>query len=302
METLKANQICSFLHDSKDMACVKSAGLPVSSKPGHEVTSYEELLEKVASLNYYNPSLKLFFRGQRKDYFNYTSDGRPVRSSLYPSILRRLPANKNKRSKVIRERLSLLRQADSAFQEEIRVGYIHRHMLVRWAILQHYEVCLTPLLDLTDSLQVALSFAASAESQNGYLYVFGLPYQTSPISVSVESMTQVVDLSKLCPPEVSRPHFQSAYLAADYPTAVYPEDLIQRAPRVEANFACRLLTKFQLNGLQSWSKTQFNPVSQDILFPNQRDQWYTILADIKTKITQQTKSADPKNAARSSGG
>ena len=117
METLKANQICSFLHDSKDMVCGKSAGLPVSSKPGHEVTSYVELLEKVASLNYHNPSLKLFFRGQSEDYFNYTSDGRPVRSSLYPSILRRLPVNKNERLKVIKERLSLLRQADSVFKK-----------------------------------------------------------------------------------------------------------------------------------------------------------------------------------------
>ena len=165
------------------------------------------------------------------------------------------------------------------------MGYIHRHMLVRWAILQHYEVCDTPLLDVTDSLQVALSFAASGTETNGYLYVLGLPHQNGPISVSVESMTQVVDLSKLCPPEVSRPHFQSAFLFADYPTAVYSEDLIHRAPRVEANFSCRLLTKFKLNGLNTWIEKDFVPIPNGILFPNHRDRWFTMLNDIKKIVS-----------------
>lgn len=153
------------------------------------------------------------------------------------------------------------------------------------------EVCATPLLDLTGSLHVALTFAISETCTDGFLYVFGLPHLTGPITVSLESMTQLIDLSKICPPEVSRPHFQSAFLAADYPTAVYTGDLVKRAPRLEANFACRLLTKFHLRNLNKWVGSKFSPVSIEILFPNQRDQWYPILADVKENIAQ--KSAQP---------
>jgi len=298
METLKSKQICLYTHDERGLVCNRAAGLPISSQPGHDVASYAELLEKIASLNFHNPSLKLFFRGQTKDHFNYNDDGKPVRSNLYPSILRSLPTKKSRRSSIIKIRFKVLEQADSLFKDKILEGYIHRHMFVRWAILQHYEVCDTPLLDVTDSLQVALSFAASGTGPNGYLYVLGLPHQNGSISVSVESMTQVVDLSKLCPPEVSRPHFQSAFLLADYPTAVYPEDMIQQAPRVKANFSCRLLTKFNLNGLNNWICNEFFPVPKDILFPNHRDKWFAILSEIK-KIVSPNKAnpADAKSHA-----
>lgn len=287
MDTLKSKRIFHFSHNEKDIVGSNSAGLPISVKQGHRVLSYEELLEKVSALNFYNPSLQLFFRGQKTDYFNYTKDRKPVRSSLYPSILRELPTIKSQRSNIIKNRLKVLEQADSLFKEKISIGYIHRHMLVRWAILQHYEVCQTPLLDITSSLQAALSFAVSEAQTDAFLYVFGLPHMTGPISVSLESMTQVVDLSKICPPEVSRPHFQSAFLAADYPTAMYTNDLIEKAPKVEANFACRLLTKFHLKDLAKWVGVTFNPISDDILYPNKRDKWYPILFGIKQQIAQQ---------------
>lgn len=289
METLRERRIFCFLHNAKEIVGQSSAGLPISTKPGHVITSYEELLEKVSALNFYNPSLQFFFRGQAKDHFNNTQDGKAVRSSLYPSILRALPTNKTQRTQAIKNRVEILKRADALLIDKISNGYIHRHLLVRWAILQHYEVCATPLLDLTGSLQSALTFAISKASNEAFLYVFGLPHQTGAISVSLESMTQVVDLSKICPPEVARPHFQSAFLAADYPTAIYPDDLVKRAPRVEANFACRLLTKFHLKELNKWVGKNFHPISQEILFPNKKDQWYPILADIKSRIAQQAK-------------
>jgi hypothetical protein len=284
METLRERPIFCFTYNEEEIVRQHSAGLPLSAKPGHGISTYEELLEKVSALNFYNPALKLLFRGQKIDYFNYRPDKSPVRSNLYPSIMRALPVNKTQRTQEIGKRVNVLKHADALLKENISIGYIHRHMLVRWAILQHYEVCNTPLLDLTDSLQVALTFALGDTANEGFLYVFGLHHQAGPISVSLESMTQVVDLAKICPPEVSRPHFQSAFLAADYPTAIYTDDLINRAPRVEANFACRLLTKFHLKEVNSWIGRKFSPIHRDILFPNNRDRWYAILADIKKTI------------------
>jgi len=130
METLTTRQIFHFSSDDNGIVGKESAGLPVSAKPGHEVFAYEELLEKVSALNFYNASLQLYFRGQTRDYFNYTEDGKPIRSSLYPSMLRSLPVKKSLRRKTIEERIRILDRADSLLKDKIQIGYMHRHMLV----------------------------------------------------------------------------------------------------------------------------------------------------------------------------
>src|SRR5437667_8777920 len=85
------------------------------------------------------------------------------------------------------------------------------------ALLQHYQVVATPLLDVTHSLQTALSFALADNRDEVYLFALAVPQLTGPISVSIESMTQVVDLTQVCPPAALRPHFQSGLLISDYP-------------------------------------------------------------------------------------
>ena len=58
---------------------------------------------------------------------------------------------------------------------------------IQWSTLQHYEVCDTPLLDLTHSLRVACSFAQiEANDKHGYVYVFGLPYITNRVTHNSE--------------------------------------------------------------------------------------------------------------------
>ncbi len=94
-------------------------------------------------------------------------------------------------------------------------------------------------------------------------------------------MTQLIDLTKLCPPEAARPHFQSGLLIAGYPTAINMEELIQSVPRRSGNFACRLLTKFHLKNVKSWVGQNFTPTPKDILFPNSRDKWFPVINEIK---------------------
>jgi hypothetical protein len=191
---------------------------------------------------------------------------------------------KTKRQLRIKERIDILEKAEKLLKEKLIVGYIHRHRLVRWALLQHYEVCATPLLDVTNSLQTAVSFALNNTSREGFLYAFALPHQTGPLSISIESMTQLVDLSKLCPPEAARPHFQQALLVGDYPTGLDTSDLVTLAPKVSANFSCRLLTKFHLTNANNWIGKQFFPTPRSILFPNTHDTFYPILNKIKHEI------------------
>ena len=80
----------------------------------------------------------------------------------------------------------------------LRQADIYHNEFVRWAILQHYEVCSTPLLDVTHSLQSALSFAIGDGASEGYLFVLALPHLTGPISVSIGSKTIAIDLTQTC--------------------------------------------------------------------------------------------------------
>jgi len=93
------------------------------------------------------------------------SGGEPT-SGLYPSIFRNVNSA-IPQSQVPRRRYEILRQASESLIERLTADYaelrkaLFRNQTLQWAVLQHYEVCDTPLLDLTDSLETALSFASS---------------------------------------------------------------------------------------------------------------------------------------------
>jgi len=287
MKPLTIKRIFVFTSDGSDIEGVENAGIPISAQRCHSVGSYSDLLKKIAALNFHNSSLQLYYRGQTEDYQVHQSNSSlPVRSNLYPKILRSLPAERKKRSARISQRTAILEKADGMLRKELKIGYIHRHRLVRWSILQHYEVCATPMIDVTSSLQIALSFAVSNKQKDGFLFVFGLPHQSGPISTSVESMTQVIDLAKFCPPEFARPHFQCASFLADYPTGLNPSDLVEMAPRLEANFACRLVTKFRLVGLSRWKTHGFFPTPETILYPNDKDDLFPLMDSIRRALSE----------------
>ena len=63
METLTSGQFMAFLPAEKECVGTDRPGLPIAAGDGHLVTSYFELLEKVASLTYFNSRFKLLFRG-----------------------------------------------------------------------------------------------------------------------------------------------------------------------------------------------------------------------------------------------
>lgn len=262
---------------------VAPAGFVLSNRSGHQVSSFIELLKKIAKLSYHNSRFHLYFRGQSKDYStNYR--GEPIStSSLYPSILR--PTGTENRKDALRKRFDKLAYAEDLLKAlPISIGDLHQNQLIRWALLQHYEVTPTPLLDVTLSLQSALSFALNGSREEGYLYVLALPHPHGPLSVSLESMTQIVDLAQVCPPEALRPHFQSGQLLSDYP-AVSSVELSHDGRGMRGNnFAARLLSKFRLTNCRNWEAEGFTPTPDSILYPNEADQWYREIAPIKAKL------------------
>ncbi|HEX6902512.1 MAG TPA: FRG domain-containing protein [Thermoanaerobaculia bacterium] len=282
MKTLATDNFMLFLDDEADIVASDRPGLPVAAKKGHVVSSYREVLKKVAALHFHNPRFKLLFRGQGKDYKLNIRGEKGVHSCLYPTIFR--PHSSKPRKDLLDARFQILLSAEKLLKERVSERAIWDHQLVRWAILQHYGVCDTPLLDVTQSLQIALSFACGNGEDEGFLYVLAFPQLTGPISVALESLTQVIDLSPVCPPQALRPHFQTGVLVGDYPTVTHREVSHDGKGMIGNSFACRLLTKFRLTNCRSWVQEGFSATPYNILFPDQDDEWFPVMQKIKGDI------------------
>lgn len=283
MKPLSYAPFMIFEADSDTIAQSDHIGLSLAATPGHKVHSYVELLEKVAALNYYNSRFRLLFRGQSDDYRLSIDGGSGGRGILYPSILRPKPGMP--RDILLDSRFKRLWSAEKLLVEKLDNPDVRSFRVVRWAILQHYEICETPLLDVSLSLQSALSFSFGQSGlQEGYLFVLAIPHLSGPVTVSTESMTQAIDLAQICPPNALRPHFQSGILLGDYPEYADRLETHNGAGFVENDFACRLLTKLHLCNLQNWSAEGFIPTDQKLLFPNDRDSWFETLRGVKNEL------------------
>jgi len=175
------------------------------------VGSYRELMEHVAQLAHANKDYLLFFRGQDRDYLNKAGS-----STIYPSIYRgeRLSARQ------LELRVDVLKSAAKRLCDALLANGItghaevHRRRYIQWSILQHYEVCPTPLLDLTHGLRVACSFAFLSQGrEDPVVFVFALPYVTNRVSINSEYDLVMVRLLGICPPQALRPYFQDGYMA-----------------------------------------------------------------------------------------
>src|SRR6266850_2736658 len=149
-----------------------SASAPIWKAPAFQVNHFRALVEHVARLAYANPDELLFFRGQDRDYQSKAGG-----TTLYPAIYR----GDSLAGRELRHRFDLLEQAARLLVELFRTSNIDGHKELRqkryiqWSILQHYEVVPTPLLDLTQSLRVACSFAQLRSTDSTcYVYVLGL--------------------------------------------------------------------------------------------------------------------------------
>ncbi|MDI3461729.1 MAG: hypothetical protein OJF50_000550 [Nitrospira sp.] len=85
------------------------------------------------------------------------------------------------------------------------------------AILQHYELWPTHMIDVTRSLPIALSFASRARAEKAYLYVFSLPDLRGSITSDLDQHLSISRLEAICPPAAKRPHHQDAYLIGMVP-------------------------------------------------------------------------------------
>jgi hypothetical protein len=281
METLGSRKIIS-LRESRPKFHPVTNHL-VRSDPGVEISTYPDLVEKIAQLSFYNPEHVLLFRGQSRDWPNIRGN-----TSLKPSIFRPRPSERSSpRSLELTPRYNTLSHAERLVAEEYSFTgrqRMVRYRMLRWAILQHYEVCPTPLLDVTHSVRVAASFATNDHSEaEPVLYVLGVPSLSGSITASSEQGIQIIRLSSICPPEARRPYFQEGYLLGEYPDLVTMDEKQNYHP-YEIDFGRRLLAKFRLSRSGFWSK-DYTAIPREALYPNERDPLVEFTEQIKARLT-----------------
>jgi len=237
------------------------------------ISTFRELVQSVARIANHNPDYSLFYRGQIKDY--KLSSGS---SSFYPTIFR--SPGKSLSTKELTERYELLKECSDQLISRLdslkidNISKLKKFQELPWSILQHYEVCGTPLIDLTHSLRVAASFALNEAKDKAYIFIFALPYPNGTISYSTEEELLNVRLLSACPSEALRPHFQEGYLIGSFPSIVN-----KKQPSFD--FGRRLVAKIEIPKKGFWGE-DFHAIPKNALYPPD-DDVESICSEIKTK-------------------
>lgn len=256
---------------------------PVWKAEAFQVPNFRAIVEHVARLAYANPDVLLFFRGQNKDYQSKAGG-----TTLYPAIYR----GDALAARELQHRFDLLDQAARLLVDRFKQAGIDGHRELRlkryiqWSILQHYEVISTPLLDFTQSLRVACSFAQLQSSDpTCYIFVLGLPYLTHRISIDSEHDIVNVRLLSICPPAALRPYFQEGYLAgtADVTT--------EYDSKTELDFRNRLIAKFAIPRASSFWGAGFEQIPETALYPK-GDEVLDLCKRLKEELREEFRPGD----------
>ena len=239
-----------------------------------------ELARRVAELQFLNREHVLIFRGQKADYVNNKDS-----TTLKPSLFREINGQ-NPDSVKLQYRFDALKVAENylaeIYQRERYLGRdrLSRQRMLRWSIIQHYEICPTPLLDVTHSLRIAASFASIDAGSEAFVYVLGVPNLSGAITASAEAGLQIIRLSSVCPPAALRPHIQEGYLLGEYPEMAEFEQK-KHYGHFEIDFGRRLVAKFKFDPRTFWRNADFPQVEYAALYADKNDPLFNIIQPIK---------------------
>lgn len=282
MRNLSKEEVWTFSDQRKDGGWGRC---PSRDEPGNEVVDYQDLASKVAALQFHNPNYVLMFRGQAGDY-RLPENGN---STVRPSIFRRdEDYSRQDWNDLVGERYEKLHLAENLLSKAWPTGEGKRRLVrsavVKWAILQHYEVCDTPLLDVTHSLRIAASFGSMRnDTEEAYLMVLAVPQISGAVSSCAYHEIQTLRLSSLCPPSARRPHLQEGYLIGEYPELRSFEEKMELALH-ETDFGQRLIGKFKFNPKTFWNTYIFPMIPEPALYPNEGDLLFDVCSCIKSDL------------------
>lgn len=230
-----------------------------------KVDSYSELVDFVSLLSSYNNKYILFFRGQSQEY---RMNG-PY-PSVYPKFFRDY-FNKKHNFNQLKDRLvtktELLRQKSHDRQPQFPESLLlYQNTHIAWALLQHYEICNTPLVDVTQSIHVAASFALlkkpKSSDSKGIIYVFALPWPSKDYYRNIQEDIFLIRLAGITPSDAKRPYRQEAFTVSSADFTFENKEEFEKY-----DLANRLVCKFEINNSpEFWGET-IHPLPESFLAP-----------------------------------
>jgi hypothetical protein len=259
--------------------------IDVARGDGKVVENYNDLIRTLAKIQYHNPDFVLMLRGQTRDH---QSEGVTI---LKPSILRESRGRYPGRGP-LNERFRRLKNAERELAEAFNRHAIPdpklrvvKHRIVRWAILQHYKVVDTPLLDVTLSPRIAASFATDDGRPWGFIYVLAVPNISAAVTSSAEAGMQIIRLSSVCPYVAMRPGVQEGYLLGEYPE-IDTMETKSRIPYEETDFSLRLISKIKFKPRDFWDQSGFGGASDEHLYPDEDEAFGRMIDELRDQFEQ----------------
>lgn len=266
METIGKQTLRSF--DAEGQISIMTC-TNIRKSSGLYVRNFRDLAARVAELQFRNRDFVLLYRGQKADHKNHAGN-----TTIRPSILRHTTAALKASNDQVESRFhdlitceaNLIHHINEIISDRETRMRMRRERILRWSILQHYEICPTPLLDVTHSLRVAASFASDDAEEEAFVFALGLPNLSGAVTASVEAGLQIVRLASVCPAVAMRPHIQEGYLLGEYPE-VSSADQKGLYESYELDFGRRLLAKFRFNPRSFWTDHEFPRIERSARYP-----------------------------------
>lgn len=224
----------------------------VRQSSGHLIKTYKQLIDEVSIIAKSNKMYDLFFRGQNEDYKDKNN-----RTIIYPQIYR--PEKDRINTCNVKDKYNELLEFSDFMRKNS--NYDEKFYEYYFSIIQHYKKLPTPLIDITQSIRTAATFAFKySNSKYGYFYVFGLPYIQGSISHYVDLNITLVKLLGVCPINAKRPHYQEGFLVGKFPFSPQKEK--------GDNLAYRLIAKFKLdNSNNDFWCDYFRELPDNVIYP-----------------------------------
>ncbi|GAK70666.1 hypothetical protein RRU01S_13_00040 [Agrobacterium rubi TR3 = NBRC 13261] len=283
MEKLGQKELWGVAEEGDDIRVVNQA--EVAHGGGKVVDDYNDLIRTLAKIQYHNPDFVLMLRGQTRDHMSNRA------TILKPSILREQRGRYPGKGP-LDERFRRLKDAEQALAMAFdRHGIpdpkrrVWKHRIVRWAILQHYKVVDTPLLDVTLSPRIAASFATSGNPPWGFIYVLAVPNVSAAVTTSAEAGLQIIRLSSVCPYVAMRPGVQEGYLLGEYPE-IDAMETKSRIPYEETDFSLRLISKIKFRPWDFWSRSGIGAAAEEHLYPEEDEGFGLMIDELKEQFAR----------------